>query len=65
MFGRMVIDAGASELLLAGVATVVATRDDRMRPVAPAWLGARDFRGWARGDRLCSRSAEVADARQP
>jgi hypothetical protein len=35
----MVIDEGARELLLAGVATVVATRDDRMRPSLQ--------RGWA------------------
>jgi hypothetical protein len=35
----MVIDAGARELLLAGVATVVATRDERMRPSLQ--------RGWA------------------
>jgi hypothetical protein len=35
----MVIDDGARELMLAGVATIVATRDDRMRPSLQ--------RGWA------------------
>jgi hypothetical protein len=40
-FGLMVIDDGARELLLAGVATVVATRDERMRPSLQ--------RGWALG----------------
>jgi hypothetical protein len=40
-FARMVIDDGTRELLLAGVATVVATRDERMRPSLQ--------RGWALG----------------